>query len=180
MVGSAAGWRGTSAVSAVSAVSRLLSARSKWWARAASRRRRTLMRRSFRTDRRKRTRISIVARSRGLQSSILRSGSRFLRCLCELRCLRAGSRSVSRTVSRGVAAGGPSGQAARAPWVKRGVLEALEDAHERQALALGAHVETEQLLLLPGRPWLLAPPPPGSRRRDSTAGATHARAVHAR
>lgn len=55
-----------------------------------SKRRRTflfLIRRSARTDLRNRTRTSMVARSLGLQSSILRSGSRFFRCLCELRCL---------------------------------------------------------------------------------------------
>jgi hypothetical protein len=58
--------------------------------RAGSSRRRNflfLVRRSALTDLRKRTRMSIVARSLGLQSSILRSGRRFFRCLCELRCL---------------------------------------------------------------------------------------------
>ncbi len=58
------------------------------WARMLggrlSRRRRTLRFRILRsalTDLRKRTRINMVARSLGLQSSILRSGRRFLRCL---------------------------------------------------------------------------------------------------
>lgn len=58
------------------------------WARRLggrlSTRRRTLRFRILRsalTDLRKRTRISMVARSLGLQSSILRSGRRFLRCL---------------------------------------------------------------------------------------------------
>jgi hypothetical protein len=46
-----------------------------------------LIRRSFFTDLKKRTRTSMVWRSLGLQSSILRSGRRFFRCLCELRCL---------------------------------------------------------------------------------------------
>ena len=43
---------------------------------------------SLRIDRKKRTRTTMVARSLGLQSSMRRSGSMLLRCLCELRCLQ--------------------------------------------------------------------------------------------
>lgn len=67
--------------------------------RVSLRRRTFLFRilRSALTDLKKRTRISMVDRSLGLQSSILRSGRRFFRCLCELRCLHpvTGQSSVS-------------------------------------------------------------------------------------
>ena len=107
----------------------------------------------------------MVAKSLGLQSSILRSGSRFFKCLCELRCLC----TISSQSAHAAKAHGADGDCA--PWIKRAVFEAFEDSDERQTLALGADIETQQLLLLPGRPWLLASPPPGSRRRNTTAGA---------
>jgi hypothetical protein len=61
---------------------------------------RFLIRRSALTDRRKRTRIIMVAMSRGLQSSMRRSGSKLRKCLCVLRCLGSNSPSLSRSRMR--------------------------------------------------------------------------------
>jgi hypothetical protein len=51
-----------------------------------------------------------------------------------------------------------------APWIKRTIFEAFKDANQGQAFALGADIKSQQLLLFSWRPWLLASPPPGSRR----------------
>ena len=143
------------------------------WARAISRRMRYRLcrrRRSSRTDLRNRTRTSMVARSRGRQSSIRRSGSRFFRCLWELRCLGRQRR--------------PEWHAWKvkgdtdSPWIKRAIFQTLQDAHQRQALALSADVETQQLLLLTWRPRLLASAAARSERRRRDAAAGRVQGIH--
>ena len=60
------------------------------------------------------------------------------------------------------------------PRIKSAIFESLEDALQWQPLTLRADVEPQQLALLGGRPWLLAPPPARvfARRRRRAADDT--------
>lgn len=56
------------------------------------------------------------------------------------------------------------------PWIEIAVSKSLQNADQRQTLALGADVEPEQFPLLRGRPWLLTSSSPqrlGRWRREA-------------
>mgnify|MGYP007135338786 CR=1 FL=1 len=65
-----------------------------------------------------------------------------------------------------------------APWIKRAIFQTLQDAHQRQALALGADIEAQQLLLLAWRPRLLASAAARGQRRRRDAAAGRVQGIH--
>lgn len=126
------------------------------WRLACCRIRRYRIRRSVWIDRRKRTRTNMADKSRGLQSSMRRSGRRFRRCLCVLRCLFSQG-SCQHGTGRCVCVRVTSKER-DIPRIESSISESLKNVLERQALTLRTDIKPQQLALFRSRPWLLAPP----------------------